>query len=252
MTRRVEIIGHRGASIEAPENTLASVQLAWQWEADAVEVDVHLTRDREVVVIHDDHLNRVSKCDVRVSDLTLAELQTFDVGAWKDPRFAGERVPTLRDVIATIPFGKRLYVELKCGAEVLDPLEQLLPLVADRPEAVVLIGFDPELMPAAKRKFSQHRVFQVVEQTLSGGVTAWTPDIATIVDHCVKHRLDGADLSNTLAVDAAAVATLKAAGLGACIWTVNRVTDAERLITAGVDSLTTDDPRLLLDLVRSK
>ncbi len=240
----VEIIGHRGASIAAPENTLAAIRLAWQWDADAVEIDVHLTRDRQVVAIHDDSLLRTSQADVAVRDLTLDELRTYDVGAWKFPQFSGERVPTLAEVIETIPLGKRLYVELKCGEEILEPLAEVLANVRARPESVVLIGFDPELMPAAKRRFPQHRVFQVVEQTLQPN-GQWLPSIDEIRTHCVRHKLDGADLSNTLGVDRAAVERLKDVGLGVCIWTVNRIEDARRLIDAGVDSLTTDDPRLL-------
>lgn len=246
-SRRVEIIGHRGASIAAPENTLAAIRLAWDWRADAVEIDVHLTRDRQVVAIHDDSLLRTSQADVAVRDLTLAELQSYDVGAWKFPEFAGERVPTLAEVIATIPLGKRLYVELKCGAEVLEPLAEVLASVRERPESVVLIGFDPELMSAAKQRFPEHLVFQVVEQTQQPD-GQWSPSAAEIISHCVKHGLDGADLSNTLAVDHAAVEQFKAAGLGVCIWTVNTLADARRLIDAGVDSLTTDDPRLLLSI----
>jgi len=244
-TRPVEIIGHRGASVAAPENTLAAINLAWKWGADAVEIDVHLTRDRQVVAIHDDSLVRTSQAEVFIKDLTLNELRAYDVGTWKFPQFKGERVPTLCDVIATIPPGKRLYVELKCGPEVLEPLSDVLVSVRERPESVVLIGFDPKLMPAAKQRCSAHRVFQVVEQTQQS-TGSWTPTIAEIITHCVQHGLDGADLSNTLAVDRAAVDQLKAAGLSVCIWTVNSLTDARRLASAGVDSLTTDDPRLLL------
>ena len=242
--RPVEVIGHRGASIAAPENTLSSINLAWQWGADAVEIDVHLTRDRQVVSIHDDSLQRLSQASVFIKDLTLAELQGYDVGAWKHPQFTGERVPTLAEVIATIPPGKRLFVELKCGPEVLDPLAEVLKSVSQRPESVVLIGFDLELMPAAKRRFPQHLAYQVVEQTPQPDGTG-LPSIEQIVAHCSQHGLDGADLSNTLAVTRAAVDQLKAAGLATCIWTVNTREDAARLIAAGVESITTDDPRLL-------
>src|SRR4051812_19201695 len=111
----VQIIAHRGASHDAPENTLAAVRLAWAQHADAVEVDVHLTRDWRLAVIHDPDTRRTGDEVCVVADSTLAELQRLDVGQWKDPRFAGERIPTLEDVFGSVPDGKRTFVELKSG-----------------------------------------------------------------------------------------------------------------------------------------
>ena len=224
---------------------MASVDLAWALNADAVEIDVHLTRDRQIVVIHDADLQRLAQSSARIAELTLAELQEFDVGSWKAARYAGERVPTLSEVINTIPQGKRRYVELKCSVDVLDPLEEVLKQVSDRPESVILIGFDPELIPLAKQRFPQHLVYQVVEQTLldSG---EWSPGAQQIINHCRRYGLDGADLSNTLGVNAASVDAMHAAGLRVCIWTVNTLVDARRLIAAGVDGLTSDDCGLML------
>src|SRR4051794_3938882 len=100
---RVEVIAHRGASHDAPENTLAAIKLAWQQEADAAEFDLHLSRDGKLVVIHDADTRRVAGVDKRVAEQTLAELRRLDVGAWKGPRFAGERIATLEEVLATVP-----------------------------------------------------------------------------------------------------------------------------------------------------
>ena len=122
----VEIIGHRGASSEAPENTLASFRLAWAQHADAGELDIYLSKDGEVVVIHDATTRRVGKRSRRVVDQTLAELKQLDVGQWKGSKWAGERIPTLAEVLSTIPDGKRLFIEIKCGPEVIPPLVKVL------------------------------------------------------------------------------------------------------------------------------
>jgi glycerophosphoryl diester phosphodiesterase len=82
----VEIIGHRGASHDAPENTLASINLAWKQRADASETDVHLTKDGEVVVIHDFNTRRVGGRNRKVVEQTLAELKELDIGRWKGPQ----------------------------------------------------------------------------------------------------------------------------------------------------------------------
>ncbi|MCA9017815.1 MAG: glycerophosphodiester phosphodiesterase, partial [Planctomycetaceae bacterium] len=115
----VEIIGHRGASYDAPENTLASVNLAWQRNADAVEIDIYLTKDGKIVAYHDKTTKRIGGRDQAVNEQTLAELQTLDVGAWKNEKYKEERIPTLTQILKAIPAGKRLFIEIKCGPEVL-------------------------------------------------------------------------------------------------------------------------------------
>ena len=113
----MDIIAHRGASHDAPENTLASVRLGWAQEADAVEVDVRQSRDGHIVVIHDAHTRRTARVKRLVRAQTLDELRALDVGRWKHPRYAGEKVPTLAE---TIEIGWRLLDTL--------PREDLLRL----------------------------------------------------------------------------------------------------------------------------
>src|SRR5689334_25434220 len=80
---KVEIVAHRGASFDAPENTVAAIELAWKQSADASEFDVYLTKDGKLVVIHDATTKRTANADVRVADSTLAELRKLDAGKWK-------------------------------------------------------------------------------------------------------------------------------------------------------------------------
>ena len=108
---RVEIVAHRGASHDAPENTLPALRLAWEQGADASEFDVYLTKDGRVAVIHDKDTKRVAAVDKRVADQTLAELKALDVGRWKAPRFAGTTVPTLEEMLADVPDGKQDHEE---------------------------------------------------------------------------------------------------------------------------------------------
>ena len=122
----IEIIAHRGSSYLAPENTCAAVELAWQEGADAVEGDFRLTADGHIVAMHDATLKRTAGIDRRVAECSLEELRTYDVGSWKNPQFADEPVPTLAEMLATVPAGKRFLVELKCSAEIVEPLQRLL------------------------------------------------------------------------------------------------------------------------------
>jgi len=106
-------IAHRGASDRYPENTLLAFESALKAGADAVECDVHLTADGEVVVIHDETVDRTTNGHGEVAALTLEELRQLDAGSWKDGRFAGQRIPTLREVIELVRGRVHLFVEVK-------------------------------------------------------------------------------------------------------------------------------------------
>src|SRR5687767_15734678 len=101
----VEIIAHRGASGEAPENTLSAMKLAWAQGADAIELDLWLSKDGKLVVFHDADTKRFEKQPRKIPELTWDEVQTLDVGSWKGAQFKGERIPTLESILATIPPG---------------------------------------------------------------------------------------------------------------------------------------------------
>ncbi|MDP6721144.1 MAG: glycerophosphodiester phosphodiesterase family protein, partial [Pirellulaceae bacterium] len=93
------IVAHRGASYDAPENTLAAFRLAWRQGADGIEGDFYLTKDGQIVCIHDADTKRTAGVSRQVAKSTLAELRELDVGRWKDEEFAGERMPTLQQVL---------------------------------------------------------------------------------------------------------------------------------------------------------
>src|SRR4051812_34131067 len=111
----MEIIAHRGASYDGPENTLSAARMAWEQGADGIECDVHLTSDGHLVVIHDDDTARVAAARHVVSETTLALLRTLDVGRWKNPRFSGEQIPTLDEMLSTVTPGRKIFLELKSG-----------------------------------------------------------------------------------------------------------------------------------------
>ena len=107
------IIAHRGESFDAPENTLSSVNLAWERDAEAVEVDVRLSKDNHVVVFHDRTTKRIGNRSEKVKNQTLAELRELDVGSWKSEIYVNEKIPTLAEVLQTVPDGKRIIIEIK-------------------------------------------------------------------------------------------------------------------------------------------
>ncbi len=123
------IIAHRGASRDAPENTLAAVRLAWEQDADAVEVDVRLSADGHIVVIHDENTHRTTGKRKPVHEQTLAELKALNAGGHKGSQWTGESIPMLTEVLHTVPDGKQVFVEIKCGTNILHELERIVTAV---------------------------------------------------------------------------------------------------------------------------
>jgi len=240
----IEIVAHRGASADAPENTLAAVRMAWDQEANAVEIDIHLSADGHAVVIHDDNLKRTADIDVCVAERTLRELQSCDVGQWKGREWTGETIASLGQVVETIPAGRRLFVEIKSGPQTIEAIDRDLALVKDRPEAVVLLCFDVNVLAAARRQFPQHPLLFGVEQKRSNDGD-WQPGLDEIIDTATQNAATGVDLSWTPAVDGRAISRLKQAGLLTAVWTVNDPSEAHRVRDAGIQSITTDHPAVI-------
>ena len=116
------IVAHRGSSQQAPENTLPAFRLAWEQGADAIEGDFLITKDGKVVCIHDISTKRLTDKNLVVSKSNFEELRCVDVGAWKHEKFKGTKIPTISEVFATIPKGKKIFLEVKCGPEIVTPL----------------------------------------------------------------------------------------------------------------------------------
>lgn len=106
------IIAHRGASGDAPENTMAAFQLAIDKKADGMELDVHLTKDGEVVICHDDDVKRTTNGQGLIKDMTLEELRRLDAGSWYGESFGGEAIPTLKEFMALVA-GTQLLINLE-------------------------------------------------------------------------------------------------------------------------------------------
>lgn len=224
----IKIIAHRGASGTAPENTLASVSRAWKEGADAVEIDVYLTVDNRIVVIHDDSTKRTTGIDLKVRETASEELRKLDAGSWKGKEFAGEKIPFLEEVIATIPAKRRLFVEIKCGKEILPVLRQIITR-SDKMSRIVIIGFDLETMAKAKELMPRIPAY-------------WLGSAEEKQIQIVKEKgLDGLDV-HYAGVTRDFAEAVKAAGQKLYVWTVNNPEEISSLVRLGVDGITTDHP----------
>jgi len=250
--RQPEWIAHRGSSHLAPENTMASLQLAWLTGADAVEVDVRLTLDGKLVLFHDDHLMRICGVKGSVEENVLEELLLLDVGKWKGEQWKGERIPELDRVLSLLPDGKRIFIEIKSGMEVLDPLMTLLEKEPNQDTQRVVITFSLELAAAVKRKRKSTTVCWLVDLEERRSA-AYPVQPKHLIEAVRDHDLDGLDLSFTSPeLDSEVLRAVCETDLQSYVWTVNHVDTAQAAMKAGVHGVTTDRPAWLKEQLLAK
>jgi glycerophosphoryl diester phosphodiesterase len=245
-TLAVEIIAHRGASYDAPENTMAAFSLGLKQGADAVELDIWLSKDGKIVVLHDGNTKRTTGQDKKVSEQTLAELRALDAGRWKDAKWAGEKLPTLDEALHIVPPGKQVFIEIKCGAEVLPELDRVLKQAAQKPQQIIIIGFSLPTMRAAKEKFPILQVYWLSDFKEDKQTGVWSPTADELIRSTIEAKLDGLDLkAEPKVLDKAFAQKIRAARLKFHVWTVDDPAVARKMVELGVDSITTNRPEWL-------
>jgi glycerophosphoryl diester phosphodiesterase len=230
----LQIIAHRGASHLAPENTLAAVELAWQQGADAVEVDVHLTRDRRIVAIHDEMTDRTAGVCLEVAVTHSSRLRRLDVGGRKHAKFAGARIPYLEEVLQTVPAGRQLFIEIKCGPDILPVLGETVTRSGKRSQ-VVVIGFNLDTMKAAKALMPEVPAYWLCDKRL---LLAYG---RSLIERAKWAGVDGLNV-HWSGVTRRFAQAVKAAGLRLYIWTVDKPAEALRFQAMGIDGITTNRP----------
>ena len=240
MKGEVEIIAHRGASADAPENTLAAFNLAWEQGADAIECDVQLSKDNVLMVIHDDDTRRTTGNRGKVSLQTSQALNSMDAGRWKHARWDGETLPTLAAVLASVPEGKRIFVEIKAGSEALDPLVSSLESSSLAASQTLLISFDAVLIEALRRRLPDRPAGWIVDRPWKA------PRFEKVIQRAQAAGIPNLCFSVAWPLTASMVNTLHEAGLGVYIWTVDDPRTASLLIEAGVNGIITNVPGRLI------
>ena len=241
----VELIAHRGESYDAPENTMAAFRLAWEKKDRAIELDVRLTRDGKLVVGHDADTKRLAGTKRVIKESTLEELRSLDAGRFMGPRWAGEKMPTLDEALATIPEGARCFIEIKVGPEAIPALVESVRRSGKRPEQLAIISFRADAVAEAKRRLPEIPAYFLSSFHLDTVTGAWQPSIDVLIDQAREIGADGLDLSWKGPLDRESARRIKAAGLGLYVWTVDDPDEARRLIEAGVDGITTNKPTWL-------
>jgi glycerophosphoryl diester phosphodiesterase len=181
----------------------------------------------------------------KVSSQTLAELRALDVGRWKGKQWSDQRIPTLEEVLAIVPDGRRLFVEVKCGPDGIPEFARVAGASLRRPSPMVAIGFSRQTMKQLKAQMLELEVYWIIRARRSWKTGRRFPAADEMIAAAREAGLDGVDLDAGGPVNAGLVKHLKAARLKVYVWTVDSVARARRLVAANVDGITTNRPQWL-------
>jgi glycerophosphoryl diester phosphodiesterase len=239
---RVWVVGHRGAMGHCPENTLASFERGLELGADWIELDVHLSRDGALIVIHDETVDRTTNGHGLVQEHSLAELKALDAGAWYGPQYAGQRIPTLDEVLVWArQRGAAVDIEIKNAPVYYAGIEEAVVHTLDRlsmTDQAIVISFDHRAV---------QRVKALDSRLLTGVLYACRPVDGGI--ELARHAGADALLPHWAYVTSEDVRAAHDAGLSVAPWVSSDPVVLKSLIGAGVDAIGTNHPDVLKTLL---
>jgi len=230
------VIAHRGASAVAPENTMAAFRRAVEMGAECIETDLHLSRDGRLVIVHDATLNRTTSGDGLVKNFTFNELRDLDAGTWFSKDFAGERIPTIEDLLDFAGQADlSLYLEIKGGAGY-GVERAVISALRGRKEskAAVVLCFDASVLD---RIHQLDRLLMTALLFDSGGEDM-VKEAVRVGARQIGPRGD--------CVTPELVADAHRRGLKVVAWTINEATQMRALAKVGVDGIITNHPDRLI------
>lgn len=249
---QVKVIAHRGASGYAPENTLVAIEQAIDLKADIVEIDVHLSKDGELMVIHDETLERTTDGQGFVHDMTLKELKELDAGSWFGNNYNGQRIPTLDEVLKLIDGRVTCLIEIKWAEEFL--YEGIVPKIHEavlRHQAkdwVMIQSFEGAYLDESYAINPEIPVQKLIVFEESVPLLSFHLDNQFHLGRAeVKPYFTGVN-PFFLSMTQRRVAGLQVQGKTVFTYTVNEVEDMEKLLLMGVDGIITNFPDRLLRL----
>jgi glycerophosphoryl diester phosphodiesterase len=249
------IIGHRGASHDAPENTIAAFELAIKQGADGFEGDFWLGAGGRILCLHDKDTKRVARKKLAVTKAPFDALRALDVGSWKDPKFRDERMPTFEECLAVVPAGKmKFFVELKSGPEIVGALAKAIAKSSLSPDQFVIISFHDDAIAECKKRMPHIKaqwLCSFPKEEKNGKKRRTADEVAATLKR-IKADSFGAE-AVTEYFDAAYIARLRELGCKEFgVWTVDDQKVARLYASLGAWSITTNRPGWLREQLELK
>ncbi len=241
------IVAHRGASHDAPENTLAAFRLAWEQQADGIEGDFYLTKDRQIVCIHDADTERTAGVRGKVESMTLEQLRKLDAGSWKGERWKGEPIPTFDEVYQAVPDDRLFVIELKSKTKIVPVLAERLRSLDPGGRRLLIITFDQATARACHEQIPDVPVQWLTSFKRSGPDGTWRPTAESVAKTVRQTGAQGVGMKGEREViDEAFIATLRARGCAKFhVWTIDSPDDARFFRELGADAITTNRPAVI-------
>ena len=230
------IIAHRGISFDLPENSLSAFNASWAVGVDGIEGDFHLTRDGSIVCIHDDNTSRVCNKNLVICNSTLQELKELNLQC-EGKDHLNIKIPTLTEVLKTVPSGKKIFVEIKCGVEILSPLVKELSRSKINSNQVVIISFDRQVVKELKEMAPEYKALLLYSYEEGR-------EVSSLINEMFDIKADGIGTDNELSKEF--VEKVIISGLEYHSWTIDNADTANQLISWGSNSITTNEPELLI------
>ena len=249
---RSKFIAHRGESYDAPENTMSAIQLAWDRAVEIVEVDVHLTADNEICVIHDKDTLRTTGKKLIVRRSKMGELQKLDAGSWKEEKWAGEKIPTLKEALASVPENGKLIIEIKSDSSILDKLKYDTRNSGLRNDQIEIIAFNLQTLTRAKEIMPEFKMLwlftsmPVLLQYLTG-TNPWS-----VLKKLRRYNIDGVNIGNTRFFKKKLIERFTSEGYPVYTWTVNDPDRALELLKWGAEYVTTDKAAWMAEVLKDR
>ena len=243
---KVKIIAHRGASGLAPENTIAAINKALEYNVDRIEIDVHQTKDNKIVVMHDHTLDRTTNGSGEIKQFTYNDLIKLDAGSWFAPKFKNEKIPLLDDVLKIVNGKSELIIEIKLGSKYYPNIERNIIDVIRKNNALdwcIIHSFDTQILEKIHRIEPNIRL-----QKILFGKLSFIPIIISnkieyydfdkypfITEYNINYNF-----ANKRIID-----KLHKLGKKVNVWTVNNENKINKLINLKIDGIITNYPNLL-------
>ncbi len=248
-----KIVGHKGAAGEAPENTLASFELAMKMGADMVEIDVHYSKDGEVVVFHDEDVSRTTNGTGKVHELTLAELKELDAGSWfGDTTYAGEQIPTLEETIDLIHGKMECIIDIKSkGHEFYEGFAKHIVDIIDEKGAkewCIIQAYDERYLEEAFEEDSTVQLKKIMMGEDETHLLAFYVNAKSFTDHRNMHEFYSTLNPHYTSLSQRRIFRFKARGYKVFTYVVNERQDMLKMLNMGVDGIITDHPDRLHDI----